>query len=381
MELHLPTLVVTAVGLNVLLGILMLVIYQVRRTQKSFLTWACACFVFALAAVAASLRVYIDQPWLTIFTADVLIVLSPLLALHGLRQYQQQAPVSLKLVALVISYTALPLVLLYHAPIHAQTFTSVVCASVYLFAAVYILTIRQAPALTKAVLFLLFLVHGGLMLGMAGMLFQNLSAAKIAMIEPILNLMLMTHLYLTTGTAMLFPVFAFSLSEQRLLELANFDDLTKMYNRRAFWERSSLLLAKNRLLRKPFAVLMIDVDYFKAINDRYGHAAGDACLKRIADIIREHLREQDVAARVGGEEFAVAMPNADHNQAELLGMQICQQVEQEKFEVAGQKIKLTVSIGIIYSSNSRRELAELLNAADTALYDAKASGRNRLVFG
>ncbi|RUO74894.1 GGDEF domain-containing protein [Pseudidiomarina sediminum] len=380
MELHLPTLIVTAVSLNLLVGVLMLIIFQSRRSQKSFLTWAIACFVFALGAIVASLRTSIDQQWLTIFVADLLIVLTPLLAIHGLRQYQVQGPVSLKLLTLVISYTALPLTLLYTAPNHAQVFTSVVCAAIFLFAAAYMLSIKNAPSLTKGILFFLFLVHALLMFGLAGTLFQNLSEANPMAVEPLLNLILITHLFLTTGTTMLFPVFAFAMTEKQLLELANFDDLTQLYNRRAFYERSSLLLAKNRVLRRPFVVLMIDVDHFKTINDRYGHTAGDACLQQLAYLLRYATRDQDIVARVGGEEFAIAIPDIDRNQAELLSYRLCEQVSQEIFEVNGERVPLTVSIGIIYSQSSRRELEELIEAADGALYEAKAQGRNGFAF-
>ncbi|WP_241970278.1 sensor domain-containing diguanylate cyclase [Pseudidiomarina aquimaris] len=379
--MHLPTLIITTITLNVLLAGVMFIIYQVRRSQKSFLTWALACAVFAVAVMLTSMRAIVDdQPWLTVFMADLCIIFAPLLALHGLRQYQVQGPVSLKLVALVMSYSALPLVYLYTSPLHAQTLTAVITAAIYLFAAAYMLTIKQAPALSRNVLFLLFLLHGALMLGMAGMLFQNLGAKQLITVEPILKLILITHLLLTTGTVTLFPVFAFAMSERRLLEIVNFDELTQLYNRRAFFERGSMLLAKNRVLRRPFCVLMLDLDHFKEINDRFGHAAGDACLREVARIIHESVRDNDVAARIGGEEFALALSDVDRNQAELLSYRLCQRIAQQVFEHNDEKIELTVSIGGIFSISSRRELSDLLNAADSALYEAKAGGRNQFKF-
>lgn len=379
--MHLPTLIITTIALNVLLAGVMFIIYQVRRSQKGFLTWALACSVFAIAVMLTSMRAVVDdQPWLTVFLADLCIILAPLLALHGLRQYQIQGPVSLKLVALVMSYSALPLVYLYTSPLHAQTLTAVITAAIYLFAAAYMLTIKQAPALSRNVLFLLFLIHGALMLGMAGMLFQNLSGSQFSAVEPVLKLLLITHLLLTTGTVTLFPVFAFAMSERRLLEIVNFDELTQLFNRRAFFERGSILLAKNRVLRRPFCVLMLDLDHFKEINDRFGHAAGDACLQEVARIIRESVRDNDVAARIGGEEFAIALCDVDRNQAELLSYRLCKRISQQVFEHDEQQIALTVSIGGIFSISSRRELSDLLNAADSALYEAKANGRNQFKF-
>ncbi|RUO63088.1 GGDEF domain-containing protein [Pseudidiomarina insulisalsae] len=379
--MHLPTLIITIIALNLMLCGVMLIIYQVRRTQKSFLTWALSCVIFAMAIMFSSARILVeDQLWLTIFVANLAFIFAPLLALHGLRQYQVQGPVSLKLVALVMSYSALPLVYLYTSPLHAHTLTAVICAAIYLFAAAFMLTIRQAPALSRNVLFLLFLLHGALMLGMAGMLVENLGASQFITVQPILKLMLITHLLLTTGTVTLFPVFAFAMSERRLLELVNFDELTRLLNRRAFFERASMMLAKNRVLRRPFCVLVVDLDELKRINDRYGYEAGDACLKAVADVIRDTIRDQDVAARIGGEEFAVALSDADRNQVELLSYRLCQRVEQQAFSFQGEPIELTVSIGGIFSIASRRELNDLLNAADTALNQAKTSGRNQFKF-
>ncbi|MGQ4276853.1 GGDEF domain-containing protein [Pseudidiomarina sp. E22-M8] len=357
----------------------MLVIYEVRKTQKCFFTWGISCFIFGIAVGLAGMQTYFDQAWLTIFVADVLIILTPLLALHGLRQFQMQRPISFKLVALVLSYSALPLVLLYTAPIHAQTFTSVVCAAIYLYASIYILTIKQAPTLMRCMLFCLFLAHGALMLAQSGMLVQNLAAKSVVMLPSSFEWLLIGHLALTTGTATLFPLLAFAMSEKRLLEITNFDELTHMLNHRAFLERTGLLLAKNRIRRRSFCVLVIDLDHFSNINAHYGDAAGDECLRQISDIIQGHLRENDVAARIGGEEFAVALADVDRNQAELISYRLCERIGKATFNIEGETLKITASIGGIHSRSSRRELDDLLRAADEALYTAKSSGRNRFV--
>ncbi|MDN7137185.1 GGDEF domain-containing protein [Pseudidiomarina sp. 1ASP75-14] len=379
MPFHLPTLIITVISLNLMLGGLMLVIYEVRKTQKCFFTWGISCFIFGIAVGLAGMQTYFDQAWLTIFVADVLIILTPLLLLHGLRQFQMQRPVSYKLVALVLSYSALPLVLLYTAPIHAQTFTAVVCAAIFLYAAIYILTIQQAPTLMRWMLFLLFLAHGALMLTQSGMLVQNLALKNVLMLPSSFEWLLIGHLALTTGTATLFPLLAFAMSEKRLLEVTNFDELTHMLNRRGFLERTGLLLAKNRIQRRPFCVLVVNLDQFKNINANYGDATGEECLRQVADIIQGHLREHDVAARIGGEKFAVALADVDRNQAELISYRLCDRIGKATLSIQGEILKLTASIGGIHSRSSRCELGDLLRTADEALYRAKSTGHNRFV--
>lgn len=357
----------------------MLVMYGVRKKQKCFFSWALSCFIFAVAAVLATMRAYVDQPWLTIFVADLFLILTPLMALHGLRQFQTQKSVSWKLVALVMSYSALPLVLLYTAPVHAQTFTSMACAAIFFFAAIYMLTIRQAPPPMRAFLFALFLGHGAIMLAQSGTLIQNLAVKDVTALVPLIEWLLLMHMSLTTITVFLLPVLAFSMSEKRILELVNMDQLTGLLNRQSFLERSGLLLGKSRVRRRSFCILLIDLDNFESIKERYGHESADHCLRDVAQIIRKHLRENDLPARIGSEAFAVALADLDRNQAELISYRLVEAVANETFIVGQDPIKLTASVGCIHSFASRRDLGELLKAAGKALLQAKSSGHNRFV--
>ncbi len=355
----------------------MLVIYGVRKKQNCFFTWSLSCFVFAIAAVLASMRTFVEQDWLTVFVADLLMILTPLLALHGLRQFQTQQPVPFKHVALVISYSALALVLLYTAPVHAQAFTSTVCAAVFLFAAIYILSIKQAPSVMRGSLFTIFLVHGALMLAQSGMLVQNLAAKTTAPLTPLLEWLIISHLTLSTGTAMLFPFLAFAMSDKRLQEITNFDELTQLFNRQAFLERTGLLLAKSRIQRRPFCLVAITVDSFHEINSQHGHQAGDECLRQVTALIRDYLRDIDVAARMEGPEFAIAFFDLDHNQAELMCYRLCEQVARESFLINGHDMKLSLSVGCIHSSASRRDLGQLMGSAYFAMRTARSKGRNQ----
>jgi diguanylate cyclase (GGDEF)-like protein len=149
------------------------------------------------------------------------------------------------------------------------------------------------------------------------------------------------------------------------------DQLTGLPNRRAL-ERA-LALANG-----PTAVLMVDLDHFKSLNDAYGHAAGDAALKRMAAIFMQTLREGDVAARVGGEEFALLLPGIDRTIAVDVAERVRRATADAAFTWAGAEVRLSCSVGVASYPEPIRDMKNLLVSADAALYRAKQTGRNRV---
>jgi diguanylate cyclase (GGDEF)-like protein len=129
--------------------------------------------------------------------------------------------------------------------------------------------------------------------------------------------------------------------------------------------------------KEPFACLIIDVDYFKSINDTFGHAAGDAVLRELATNLQTILRQADVVGRVGGEEFLVLASGADARQALMLAERIRIRIELLQIEAIGRR-PLTLSVGVA-CRNRETTLEELIQHADKALYQAKQNGRNRAV--
>lgn len=165
--------------------------------------------------------------------------------------------------------------------------------------------------------------------------------------------------------------------EEELRALATTDYLTGLANRRHFLARVSEELA--RLSRHPdneAAVLMLDLDHFKAVNDRYGHSAGDTVLRQFAGVMREGLRRIDLAGRVGGEEFAVLLPDAGIGDAQKMAERLRARVADQPVSVEGACIPVTVSIGITQLRPGDRSPDEALQRADKALYRAKSSGRD-----
>ena len=160
--------------------------------------------------------------------------------------------------------------------------------------------------------------------------------------------------------------------------LAARDGLTQLYNRRAFDERLAKARAREERQGGRFAVLLLDIDHFKKLNDTFGHPAGDAAIKHTARVLEEHLRQGDEAARYGGEEFAVILPGADAAGAVPLAERVRAAIERSQVVFEGARLAVTVSIGVSAWPDDGRELDALLAAADRALYAAKQEGRNRV---
>ncbi len=165
------------------------------------------------------------------------------------------------------------------------------------------------------------------------------------------------------------------LSRERELErLAYYDELTGLPNRRSVLRQLNALLARARRHHHALAVLMVDADHFKELNDRHGHLAGDAALCALAERFRERLRTEDVVGRFGGEEFVIGLPDADATGAARVAEAVRAAVADRPIAIAGTEVALTVSVG--FAAWQDDELEPLLARADRALYAAKAAGRN-----
>ena len=168
-------------------------------------------------------------------------------------------------------------------------------------------------------------------------------------------------------------------SAWRLKELASHDHLTGVFNARAFEVQAQRLLAVARRHGRGCALLFVDLDHFKRVNDEHGHAAGDVVLQRTAQALASALRQSDVLGRVGGEEFVLFLPETDLAQATHLAEVLRARVEALKPEISpGRRLPVTASIGVAASPSGATDLGRLRQQADQAMYQAKAQGRNRV---
>lgn len=171
----------------------------------------------------------------------------------------------------------------------------------------------------------------------------------------------------------------FELLKGKLEQQARQDYLTGLFNRRFFMEQGHAELVRAQRYGHALSVLMLDIDYFKKINDRHGHQAGDAVLKRLADVMREILRNVDIIGRIGGEEFAVLLPETDLQRAAEVAERLREEATRAVVTlVTGIPLHFTVSIGVASLEGKDVDLNTLINQADRALYQAKENGRNRV---
>ena len=166
--------------------------------------------------------------------------------------------------------------------------------------------------------------------------------------------------------------------ECKLNILARSDALTGLMNRRYFLEESRKYLESNILEEKDFSYAMVDIDYFKNINDTYGHDAGDKVLRELAILMKEVSKGECLIGRLGGEEFAYAFPNTNIKIAKQLMIDLQNKINHYAFIVNGKKIFISVSVGISYLNEENKTLDGLNKASDIALYKGKNNGRNRI---
>lgn len=174
-------------------------------------------------------------------------------------------------------------------------------------------------------------------------------------------------------------------SVQDGLRLAVIDPLTGLYNRRFALPRLAAIADRAQALGSSFAVMIVDLDRFKAVNDAHGHAGGDAVLVEVAQRLADHLRLSDLVARIGGDEFLVALPDCGRDDAQATAMRLCRMVQDRPIRLPdGRDLAITVSIGLAIApreGHGIEEVADIVGRADHALLAAKAAGRNQVILG
>ena len=166
--------------------------------------------------------------------------------------------------------------------------------------------------------------------------------------------------------------------EQDLQILCRTDPLTTAANRRAFNETLSQEFSRFKRSQKQYALIMIDLDHFKTINDQHGHSVGDQVLIEVTERCRDNLRVHDIMARLGGEEFCILLPYTDSTQAEKVAERLRAMIEKKPIIVDGLRLKVTISVGISLVSIHDEDGHQAMDRADQNLLNAKNSGRNQI---
>ena len=166
---------------------------------------------------------------------------------------------------------------------------------------------------------------------------------------------------------------------RQLEELSNTDSLTGLFNRRYLMQTLQSELDRTRRHNHPMSLLMIDIDHFKQVNDRYGHQKGDEVLAQVAHCLKEGLRGYDLVARYGGEEFCMVLPETEQEGGLAMAERLRRSIKGLTFEAAGKTFSVSASFGLAcYPASSKGGIDDLMRLADEALYQAKSAGRDRV---
>ncbi len=238
---------------------------------------------------------------------------------------------------------------------------------------------RNEPLVSRWPAIVLFVTHGAMFLLrtplnalLHGKETDNLlSSAWISVLS-------LEAFLMTIATAFMLLAMSKERTELRHKTAAMTDPLTGLLNRRAFLQDAESLLGQQIARDRPIAVLLIDLDHFKSINDRFGHTAGDKVLQIFAKTARASLRQTDLVGRLGGEEFTVVLADASIDNAYLVADRLRKAFAAAAAVVDGEAICATASIGVSVIVDPRQDLTKLITLADQALYLAKARGRNRV---
>lgn len=360
-----------------------------RRVYPGFRSLMLAAFLVFVGIAALLLRARLGESLLTVLFAHIALLAHPVLVYHGLGLYGRLPHLRARTMQNVVLVVLSCLVqaadtLLDPNPARRVVVFSVVSLLLALRIALELpwRCGRRLPGLK--ILCFCYLITAGLQvlrgvnaLEIPGYTVLNMQQADVIGVYSVFYRILKSAIELYAVFAMNSAMLEDDLhvATSQLERLAHTDALTCVANRRGLFLTGPEALSRSYADRKPAAVLMLDLDRFKQVNDRLGHAAGDELLRCVAGLCVRSLRREDVFARYGGEEFAVVAPRTSEAEARVLAERIRSSVSLERFAPLGGEA-VTVSIGVACARSG--SLEELLKRADEALYAAKQNGRDRV---
>ncbi len=379
MTLHTPTLLLVCLMITITLGISMGLVAR-RERRDGMVWWAWAMVPLAMALLLFSLRGQISD-WLSVILGNALLVSVLALFAEGLCEFQQRPPKRWLIWGPVIA--TLLLIALFLDNMNVRPLLSNVVLAIQSLMMLGFVYSRRQQTVGRGQYFLMV----GLVLVALAMLLR-LAAAVLGAVD--LNQVTSSHaahavsMLVFMQTIILITMGLILMSKERAdalnRTLALQDELTGLHNRRAILKLLEQQLALARRHEHPLALLIVDIDHFKRINDDYGHLSGDQALRVMAAGLQRRLRTQDIVGRWGGEEFIVILPGTAAAGARTLAETLRRSAEQaELAALDGRLIRFTISIGLhaldLAGGNEREDM---IAAADRARYLAKLKGRNRV---
>jgi diguanylate cyclase (GGDEF)-like protein len=373
--------VIAIVSMNLLLGTLCLAIARGERESPALRFWGLGLLVYTLGLVTNMSSVTFPSPVLPVLGYS-LIVLAALLSVKGVLCHTQYQINNSWIAATLIPVVGL-LAYNHFGPVHHPIidFVTPTALAILVFLIGSLLFLTDLPKdAKKAARFAAFAMLFGTMiwsirlLVIAG-LFGTLQEEETKFI---FHLISVGHLVVTVAST--FGLFSIEVRkmESALSRVAFVDVLTNLPNRRAMQERFHQEMARANRHQQSFALLVIDIDHFKRINDANGHPVGDAVLQHVASVLSKVKRAEDVLGRIGGDEFVLLLDDPAVKNAMAAAERIRKKVEDEVLLFHGRRVPATVSIGLAAYPVDGKDWNSIFATADHRLYQSKRSGRNRV---
>ncbi len=379
MSLDIPTLFVIAVFVCAVAGCLLLLSWLQSRNVRGLALWASALILGSIGVALIAARGDISDTW-SIAVANAILATAYGMMWAGVRSFDGRATSApLVLAGAVIWLVACNIEAFFTSPQARTALMSAIVACYSLLSAWELWRGRREGLMFRLPVILLLLVHTAFFvvrIPLAGALPLPTDSAEIrAGWWPF-------TIFEAVFFAFCLPIFLGAMARERTAlgyrRASLIDPLTGVGNRRAFLERGEKLLHRSTFDCRPAVLLLFDLDKFKHINDTFGHPVGDRVLKAFCGVATAALRPDDLFGRLGGEEFALLLPDASLDQGLAVAERIRSNFEATTLEVGADTLAATVSVGAAVSIDPSRTLADVIEAADRALYRAKAKGRNRV---
>ena len=387
-SLDILTLTVMLITVTAVLSITMILSFFTRKTYPGFGLWAAGNTTFAVGFLLFPLRDLIPDIF-TIVLANVLFLTAAICFLEGARLFRSKNARTIFSVSLIVLYSVFQS---YFTFVSNDVSVRIIIMS-FLLAMIYSLValelFRNVPSdLRFAYWFTgsLFALHAIFMFA-RGLLAEVLPVSHDLFAPNMLQTVtFLLAIFLGIGWTFGFVMmnserleFDLKSAQVELERMAKIDFLTGIANNRFFSEAGASEIQRAHRYNRPLSVLMVDLDHFKKINDKYGHATGDKALVELAVICKNFLRNVDIFGRLGGEEFAMLLPETDITGGGIIAERLLSAIAKTNIEADNKILHITVSIGVAELLPDEDKLETLLKRADDAMYEAKRKGRNQVI--
>jgi diguanylate cyclase (GGDEF)-like protein len=379
MAFEVNTLFLLTIDVEAILGLLLLLVWVQNTRVTAVAWWASAHLMRACSVMLYGL--YGSVPDLvSIDLANVILFSSFGVTWNGARVFHGHEPLPGSLIAGAGVWLLASQWAAFGAGSESRgQLSSMIIAAYTLLAAYEFWRGRKEPLVSRWPAIVLFITHGAMFLlrtPLNALLHGKDSDHVLS--SAWLSVLSLEAFLMTIATAFILLAMSKERTELRHKTAAMIDPLTGLLNRRAFIQDAEALLQQQIARDRPIGVLLVDLDNFKSVNDRFGHAVGDKVLQIFAKTTRTNLRQTDLVGRLGGEEFTIVLADAGHDNAYLVAERLRTAFAANAAIVDGVELNATTSIGVSVIIDPSQDLAQLITLADQALYLAKARGRNRV---